>query len=258
MTSLETYLRDIRGTGRKVLVPYIVAGQTDDWLDCVSAAVFAGADLVEVGIPFSDPMMDGVVIQKASDAALSRGATLESILEQLSHYEATVPLVAMTYFNIFHHFGIEKASSEMSGVGIRGCIVPDLPLEAGGEWREALNAHDIASILMVAPSTPPDRAAMIAATSQGFAYAQARMAVTGAASDEGDSASVVKRIRRGSDIPAFIGVGISSAESARQAATHADGVIVGSALVQRILNGEGPSGVESFVGELRRAIDSLG
>ena len=251
---LEQHLRDVRASGRKALVPYLVAGIDDEWRDHVRAAAFAGADAIEIGIPFSDPMMDGVIIQAASDKALAHGATLVSILEQLSTVEVEVPLIVMTYFNIFHHHGLVRAANDLAQAGIVGSIVPDLSLEEVGVWREAANDAGIASILMVAPSTPPQRAAAIASASQGFAYAQGRMAVTGIAASGGQGSEVVSLIRSTCDIPVYIGIGISNAEQAAAASSVSDGVIVGSALVQRVLDGEGAAGVERFVGELRAAL----
>lgn len=252
---LEQHLRDVRSAGRKALVPYLVAGIDDDWRDHVRAAAFAGADAIEIGIPFSDPMMDGVIIQEASDKALANGATLISIVEELATVEVDVPLIVMTYFNIFHHHGLERAAHDLARAGVVGSIVPDLSLEEVGAWREAANQAGIASILMVAPSTPPSRAAEIAKSSQGFAYAQGRMAVTGLAATGGQGPEVVSLIRATCDIPVYIGIGISNAEQARAASEVSDGVIVGSALVQRVLDGEGAAGVERFVGELRSALN---
>ena len=251
---LERHLRDVRSMGRKALVPYLVAGIDGNWCDHVRAAAFAGADAIEIGIPFSDPMMDGIIIQAASDRALARGTTFISILEELATVEVDVPLIAMTYFNIFHHHGLVRSAHDLAQAGIVGSIVPDLSLEEVGAWRDAANEVNIASVLMVAPSTPSPRAAEIARASQGFAYAQGRMAVTGIAASEGQGSEVVSLIRSASDIPVYIGIGISNAEQAAAAADVSDGVIVGSALVQKVLDGEGAAGVEKFVSELRMAI----
>ena len=252
---LERQLRALRESGRKALVPYLVAGVDDTWRDHVRAAAFAGADAIEIGIPFSDPMMDGVIIQAASDKALANGATFISLLGQLATVEVDVPLIVMTYFNIFHHHGLIRAAHDLANAGVVGSIVPDLSLEEVGPWRAAANGVGISAILMVAPSTPVDRAAEIAAASQGFAYAQGRMAVTGITASSGQGSDVVSLIRSSSDIPVYIGIGISTPEQAAAAAATSDGVIVGSALVQRVLDGEGAAGVERFVSELRVAIN---
>ena len=255
MIELESQLRVVRDAGRKALVPYIVAGTDDSWLDYVRAAAFSGATAVEIGIPFSDPMMDGVIIQAASDKALKNGASFGRILQEMNQLEVEVPLLVMTYYNIFHHHGVKRSAMDLANVGVSGAIVPDLPLEELEEWQTNVNASGIATVLMVAPSTPHERSTLIARRTQGFAYAQGRMSVTGISNEEGSGGDVVARIREVSDIPVYIGIGISTAEQAKAAAAVSDGVIVGSALVQRILDGEGALGVEKFVGELRRAID---
>jgi tryptophan synthase alpha chain len=254
MTSLDDALGALRETGRKALVPYFVGGLSDDWLDCVRAAVHAGADAVEIGLPFSDPIMDGVVIQEAANASLARGTTFASLVDELASLDVGVPLVAMTYYNIFHHRGLERAATELRAAGVSGAIVPDLALEESEPWREAANAHDVACVLMVAPSTPAERAATLARRSQGFVYAAARMAVTGASLTEGDAARVAAQVRSATTTPVYVGIGITTPEQASSAAEVADGVIVGTALVGRLLAGEGPGGVERFVGQLRRAI----
>lgn len=255
MTSLEKHLRDLRSSGRKALVPYFVAGLTPDWVYHVEAAVHAGADAVEIGIPFSDPMMDGVIIQEAAMKALQAGTTLDTISADLATLSTSAPLIAMTYFNIFHHYGVERSAGKLQASGISGAIVPDLPMEEGEEWFNACAAHDIATVLMVAPSTPAERVAKITEATRGFCYASARMAVTGRASDGGEGAKVVERIRATSDIPTYIGIGISTPEQARQASLASDGVIVGSVLVQSILDGAGASEVEYLVRQFRQAID---
>ncbi len=255
MTSLEKHLRGLRSSGRKALVPYFVAGLTPDWVYHVEAAALAGADAIEIGIPFSDPMMDGVVIQEAAMRALQAGTTLDTISADLTALSTSVPLIAMTYFNVFHHYGVERSAGKLQASGILGAIVPDLPIEEGREWFDACAAHDVATILLVAPSTPRERAATIAEASKGFCYASARMAVTGRASDEGEGAKVVERIRAASDIPTYIGIGVTTPAQAREASLVSYGVIVGSVLVQSILNGAGASEVEHLVRQFRQAID---
>ncbi len=255
MSSLEDRLAALKASGRKALVPYFVGGLSDDWLDAVRAAIHAGADAVEIGLPFSDPMIDGVVIQEASNTALARGATMSSVLDELATAQVGVPLIAMTYFNIFHHRGLERSAAELARAGVTGAIVPDLSFEELQPWREAANDADVACVLIVAPSTPHERAVRLAQRSQGFVYAAARMAVTGAASDDGDSLRVVNEVRSATATPVYVGIGITTAQQAQAAAEIADGVIVGTAIVQRLLDGEGATGVEKFVSELRQAID---
>ena len=255
MKSLETYLRALRAGGRKALVPYLVAGATPDWTRHVEAAVLGGADALEIGVPFSDPMMDGVVIQEASQRALRRGTTLESICIELESLRSQIPLIAMTYYNLFLHYGLSRSAGRLRVAGLSGAIVPDLSLEESQEWCAACDANEVATIFLVAPSTPAPRARELAKRTQGFAYASARMAVTGAASDEGEGSLVVSSLRAASDVPVFVGIGITTPEQAARAAEFSDGVIVGSALVRVILDGGSTSDVEALVRSFRTAID---
>ena len=232
-----------------------MGGASPDWVRHVEAAVHAGVDVVEIGVPFSDPMIDGVVIQEAGLRALRAGTTFDSICTDLADRQFSVPMVAMTYFNVFHHYGIERAAGKLHASGFEGVIVPDLALEEADEWRVACEANDVATIFLVAPSTPESRVQRVAAASQGFAYAAARMAVTGRASGAGDSDRVVAAIRSVSTIPTYVGIGVTTPEQARDAARRSDGVIVGSALVQLLLEGAEPSEVEAFVASFRTAID---
>jgi tryptophan synthase alpha chain len=255
VTGLETRLRALRDSGRKALVAYVVAGLTDDWVRHVESAVQAGVDLVEVGIPFSDPMMDGVVIQEASRRSLARGTTIDSILSDLDELDVAVPLVAMTYYNLFLHYGLDRAAGRLASARVSGAIVPDLSLEESDDWRDACAPHDVATVFLVAPSTPDDRVQRLTGASQGFVYASARMAVTGAAEESGDAEQVTAAIRRHSDRPCYVGIGITTPEQARQVTKTSDGVIVGSALVKVLLDGGHDGDVETFLGGFRRALD---
>jgi tryptophan synthase alpha chain len=253
--SLEVQLRHLRESGRKALVPYIVAGLTRDWVRHVEAAVHGGADAVEIGIPFSDPMIDGVVIQEAALRALQAGTTIDSLCADLASLSASVPLIAMTYFNMFHHYGLERSAGKLHSSGIGGAIVPDLSLEEAEEWKMVCDVKDVATVFLVAPSTSSERVVKVAQASEGFVYAAARMAVTGPAVDIGDAQRVVGSIRAACDTPTYVGIGISTPELAGEAAEVSDGVIVGSALVQLILDGADASKVETFVASFRHAID---
>jgi tryptophan synthase alpha chain len=253
--SLEAELRQLRESGRKALVPYFVAGLTPDWVRHVEAAVHGGADAVEIGIPFSDPMIDGVVIQEAAFRSLRLGTTIDSLCADLASLSASVPLVAMTYFNLFHHYGLERSAGKLHASGIGGAIVPDLSLEEAEEWKRVCDQSDVATIFLVAPSTSSERIAKVAAASQGFVYASARMAVTGQAADIGDAERVVGSVRAVCDTPTYVGIGISTPQLAQEAAEISDGVIVGSALVRLILDGADASQVETFVASFRHALD---
>lgn len=254
MKSLESHLRELRASGRKALVPYFMAGVTTDWVHYVDAAVQAGADAVEIGIPFSDPMMDGIVIQEAALQALKAGTTIDSLCADLATLSATVPLIAMTYYNLFHHYGLEASAMKLHDSGFQGAIVPDLSLEEATAWKTACDTSDVASIFLVAPTTSAQRVTKVTQASEGFVYAQARMAVTGESADVGDAQRVVASIRAVSDTPAYVGIGISTPELAREAASVSDGAIVGSALVRLILDGADTSKVEAFVASFREVL----
>ncbi|MGB8196045.1 MAG: tryptophan synthase subunit alpha, partial [Acidimicrobiales bacterium] len=174
---------------------------------------------------------------------------------ELASIDCDVPLVAMTYYNIFLHYGLERSAGRLRESGLSGAIVPDLSLEESGEWRTACHTHDVATIFLAAPSTPPARCEDIAAHSEGFIYASARMAVTGASSEENDAERVVASLREESDVPIYVGIGISTPEQAARAASFADGAIVGAALVKVILDGANVSEVEKFVRSFRNALD---
>ena len=253
--SLEA-LRARRDAGGKLLVPYLMGGMSEDWVDALQAVVAAGADAVEVGIPFSDPMMDGPVIQEASVRALDRGATPHQIVDDLATAAVGVPVAVMTYYNIVFRAGHRRMARSLSAAGVGGAIVPDLPLEEVGPWAAEADDAGVATVLLVAPSTPPDRVPRVCARSRGFVYAVARMGGTGERPTLGaDAVEVVARIRGATDLPVCVGVGVSTPAQAAAVCEVADGVVVGSALVRRLLEGGGPDAAGEFVGNLRSALD---
>ena len=254
---LESALRAARAEGRKLLIPYLMGGMTDDWTQSLAAVVAAGADAVEVGIPFSDPMMDGPVIQEASLRALQRGTVPQEVLEGVASAQVSVPVAAMTYYNLIFRGGHRRMARSMAASGVGGAIVPDLPVEEIGPWAAEADAAGVDTVLLVAPSSPPERVEQICARARGFVYAVARMGVTGERVDLGDDvAKVVGRIRQCTDMPVCVGVGVSTPEQAVQICEVADGVVVGSALVRRLLEGSGPEGAAEFVSSFRRALDA--
>jgi len=253
---LEASLRAKRADGRKLLIPYLMGGMTDDWEQTLAAAVAAGADAVEVGIPFSDPMMDGPVIQEAALTALGRGTVPDQVLDGIARAEATVPIAVMTYYNIVYRAGHKRMANAMMTAGVSGAIIPDLSLEEIVPWAEEADAAGVETVLLVAPSSPDERVARLCARARGFVYAVARMGVTGERADLGDEArQVVARIRRYTDMPVCVGVGVSTPDQAAEVCEVADGVVVGSALVRRLLADGGPEAAAEFVGLLRQAID---
>ena len=254
--TLESALRARRAAGAKLLVPYVMGGMSDDWVRVLQAVVAAGADAVEVGIPFSDPMMDGPVIQEASVTALGRGTTPQSVIDGIASAAVGAPVAVMTYYNLVFRAGHHRMARSLSAAGVSGAIVPDLPLEELGPWAFEADAAGVETILLVAPSTPRARVGAICERSRGFVYAVARMGVTGERSEIGDQArAVVGRVREFTDTPVCVGVGVSTPEQAAQTCTVADGVVVGSALVRRLVEGGGPEAAAAFVGELRQALD---
>lgn len=254
--ALERALRAGRDRGRKLLVPYVTGGLSDDWLDILRAVADAGADAVEIGIPFSDPAMDGPTIQAASARALARGTTPAGIVSELRGVDVGVPLVAMTYYNLVFRAGHRRFASSLVEGGVAGAIVPDLNLEEGGEWEADAAALGVEAVLLVAPVTPEERLVRICERSRGFVYGVSTMGVTGERASVATSAAILgKRLKAATDKPVLIGFGVSTPAQAVEASAEADGVVVASALMRRMLDGDGPEGAARFVGEMRMALD---
>ncbi len=228
MPDLEKELRARRERGRKLLIPYLMAGMTEDWGESLAAVVAAGADAVEVGIPFSDPMMDGPVNQEAALRALTRGTVPDQVLDGIARAEVPVPVVVMTYYNLAFRAGHRRMARSMAAAGVTGAILVDLPVEEIGPWATEADAAGVATVLLVAPSSPPERVARICSRARGFVYAVARMGVTGERAELGPGVTeVVERIRACTDRPVCVGVGVSTPEQAAQVCEVADGVVVG-------------------------------
>ncbi len=253
---LEAALRAKRAAGVKLLVPYVTGGLGNDWLDVVRAVADAGADAVEIGIPFSDPVMDGRTVQEASQRAIDIGATPTSIVREAASLDVGIPLVVMTYYNPVHHAGHERFAASLAASGFDAAIVPDLPLDELDGWSDAADAEGIETVLLAAPTTTPDRLVAICARSRGFVYGVSLLGVTGERARLATRAAEMgQRLKAVTDLPVLLGVGISNADQAVEASAAADGVIVGSALITRLLRGEGPDGAHAFVRELREALD---
>jgi tryptophan synthase alpha chain len=254
--AVEAALRSVRDTGRKILVTYVTGGLGPDWVETLQAMVAAGADLVEIGIPFSDPVMDGPTIQEASARALAGGATPGSVLDRLRNLEVPVPLVAMTYYNLVYRSGHVRFSTLLAEAGVRGAIVPDLPLEESAPWEDAAGQAGVETVLLAAPVTPDDRLAELCRRSHGFLYGVNLMGVTGERSSVSGSARVLaKRLKALTEKPVVMGFGISSPQQAVEAAAEADGVVVASALMRLLLDGRGPDAVGDAVATMRSALD---
>jgi tryptophan synthase alpha chain len=235
-----------------------MAGTGDDWVHTVRAVAAAGADAVEIGIPFSDPVIDGPTIQAAGVLALRRGTTPTSVLRELDGADVGVPLVVMTYYNLVYRAGEQRFARSLAQSGVAGAILPDLPLEEATSWCVEADAADVDAVLLVAPSTPDERARAICERCRGFVYGIGIMGVTGERDRLGVAATGVgERLRALTDLPVLVGIGVSTPEQAAEACRGADGVVVGSALVRRLLEGAGPLGAERFVAELRAGIDAV-
>ena len=251
---LETHLRRRRDAGHKLLVPYVTGG-LDGWLDAVRAAAASGADAIEIGIPFSDPVMDGPVIQEASQRALDSGATPVSILQELRQADVDVPLVVMCYYNTVHHAGHDRFAAQLRDAGVVGAIVPDLPLEESGPWCEAADRAGVATVMLAAPTAPDDRLPRVCDRARGFVYSVGLLGVTGERENLASTAtSLAERLKKVTDRPVIVGVGVSNAAQAVEACRVADGVVQGASVVRRLMEG-GADAVGRYVDEVRRALD---
>jgi len=254
---LERALLARRDAGGKCLVPYVTAGITGRWPEHVTAAEDGGADAIEIGLPFSDPMLDGPIIQEASARALGRGVTVAGLLAELAGVRATVPLIVMTYSNIVRRHGYDGFCRRLAGAGVSGLIVADTPVDEVGPPLAAASGAGLELVMLVAPSTKPERVARIGAASRGFVYAVSTMGVTGVRDTVSDSvAATVRRVRACTRLPVLVGFGISNPEQAAAVARVADGVVVASALMRSVLAGATPADTRREVAALRAAVDS--
>jgi len=248
-----------RKAGHRALIPYVTAGypSIEDTLKVVPVLAENGCDIVELGIPFSDPLADGATIQKASFNALKNGITPKlclEVAEKLSR-KVDIPLVFMTYFNPILNFGLDAFCTGCAESGVDGLIVPDLPPDEGCELEGITGKHDLDLIYLLAPTSSDDRIQLVSERARGFIYLVSVTGVTGArASLPQELNPFVARVRTAARQPLCVGFGISTPDQARQVAAVADGVIVGSRIIQ-LLETEGLKAVADFVNQLRRAID---
>jgi tryptophan synthase alpha chain len=212
----------------------------DGGIEAIKAVFEGGADVVEVGLPHSDPVLDGPVIQTADDIALRGGVKIADVMRTVREaHEATgKPVLVMTYWNPVDRYGVERFTAELAEAGGAGCILPDLPVQESALWREHADKHDLATVFVVAPSSRDGRLAEITAAGSGFVYAASLMGVTGTRESVGAQAQdLVRRTRATTaDLPVCVGLGVSNRAQAAEVAAFADGVIVGSAFVQRMLD----------------------
>jgi tryptophan synthase alpha chain len=240
--------------GRAALVGYLPAGfpSVDGAIEAAVAMAESGADVLEIGLPYSDPLMDGPVIQEATQRALAAGTRVTDVLRTVEAVAGTgVPLLVMTYWNPVDHYGVASFAADLASAGGAGLITPDLPPEEAGEWLSAADEHGLDRVFLVAPSSSDERIARITAACRGFVYAASLMGTTGARDAVGSAAAgLVSRVREVTSLPVAVGLGVRDGSQAAQVAGFADGVIVGSAFVQRLLAAPDPAAGLAAVREL--------
>lgn len=246
---------------RKAFIPFITCGDPD--VDTTKAAILEmvknGADLIEIGIPFSDPTAEGVVIQGANIRALKGGITTDKVFDMVADVrkEISIPLVFMTYANVIFSYGAEKFFDKCNKVGIDGIILPDIPFEEKGEFLDVADSHKVDLISLIAP-TSDDRIAMIAKEAKGFLYIVSSLGVTGTRSEiTTDLDSIVKVVKENTSVPCAIGFGISTPQQANEMSQIADGVIVGSAIINLLkkYKTEAPKYIGKYVKEMKEAMN---
>lgn len=245
--------------GRTALIPYITAGypKPDATVDLMNRLADAGASIIELGVPFSDPVADGPTIQRSSQVALENGITLDWTLETVARFRsgAATPVVVFSYLNPILAYGAERFIEAAVSAGAHGVLLTDLPLDADPELEHTLEASPLALVRLLAPTTPPDRARAIAQHSQGFLYYVSRLGVTGATQNLRDSLlDEVRAVKAFSPVPVAVGFGISTAEQARRVAGVADGVVVGSAIIDALDRG-GAAEAAALLKSMRDALD---
>ncbi|MFG2620188.1 tryptophan synthase subunit alpha [Streptomyces sp. NPDC048507] len=260
---LSATLAKAKSEDRAALVAYLPAGfpSVDGAVEAVKAIVAGGADVVEIGLPHSDPVLDGPVIQTADDIALRGGVKIADVMRTVreAHGATGAPILVMTYWNPIDRYGVERFTAELAAAGGAGCILPDLPVQESALWREHAAKHGLATVFVVAPSSKDARLATITAAGSGFVYAASLMGVTGTRESVGNQAEdLVRRTRATSDLPVCVGLGVSNAAQAKQVAAFADGVIVGSAFVKLLLDAPderaGLDAVRALAGELAEGV----
>jgi tryptophan synthase alpha chain len=239
---------------RACLIAYLPAGfpSVPGAIAAATAVARAGADIVEIGLPYSDPLMDGPVIQEAVHRALEGGVHVTDVLSTVEAVSSEgVPVLVMTYWNPVDRYGVRAFARDLAGAGGSGLITPDLPPEEAGPWLDAAAELELDPVFLVAPSSSQRRIKLITAACRGFVYAASVMGITGARSAVGEAAAgLVDRVRQCTRLPVAVGLGVSSGAQAAEVAQYADGVIVGSAFVQRLLGAPDPQAGRAGVAEL--------
>ena len=257
---LDEKLAKLRADGRTGLYIYVTAGcpNAEATVDIVRRAEEAGADVIELGLPFSDPMADGPVIQEASVIALRNGMTMTKALEVVKEIRkySEIPLIGMGYINMVNHYGFEKFVTDFKAAGMDGVIFPDVPHEESADMRRICAAHDFTLTEFITPGTTEERMAETCRDARGFIYCISNYGVTGVKEiDYSIIGSVCKAARRYTDVPLAIGFGIGTPEAAARAGKQADGVIVGSAVVKQIIDGDINGGIQ-LIADMRAVLDA--
>lgn len=257
--SLEAHLRARRAEGRKLLLPYVTGGYpVGEWPRLIEGFAAAGADAIEVGIPFSDPVMDGPTIQEASTLALEAGSNPMAVMDEVAKTDAGIPLIAMTYYNICFRMGHRRFASALVQAGFSAAILPDLPLEEVEPWARAADQEGIETVLLAAPTAPDERLPRIVERARGFVYGVGLVGITGERAELAASAvEMARRLKEVTDKPVIIGIGVSTPEQAAEVAEVADGVVVASAIIRRMLEGGSIDDAIGFVAELRAGLDGV-
>lgn len=259
MGRIDDVFSRLKREGKKGFIPFITAGDPDLKTTCELMLELAssGATIIELGVPFSDPMADGPVIQRASERALKHGFGLKELFETAAkgREKIDIPLVLFSYFNPLLQYGIDKVARDAKQAGIDGILVTDLTPEESGQFAATLKLNDIDMIFLVAPTSTDTRLQMIAEHASGFVYAVSRSGVTGARDNvSGEAELLVKRVRKFSSLPIAVGFGISSAEQVAKTLSYADAAIVGSAIVAQIEQLSGQPDMVKRVGQFTRSL----
>lgn len=258
MTTVAQAFERAARQDRAALIAYLPAGfpDKDTSVRIIREMIAAGADIVEVGIPYSDPLMDGPVISEAAELALKQGTTTDDALDVVAAVSGgDAAIVMMTYWNLIDRYGVAAFAERLGAAGGSGVITPDLTPEEGGGWIAECQERGLSHIFLVAPSSTDERLATVAAAAGGFVYAASVMGVTGVRQSVGDhAADLVERVRSVTDQPVAVGIGVSTGDQAHAVAQFADGVIVGSAFVRRVLQAPDPDAAVAAVAELTREL----
>jgi tryptophan synthase alpha chain len=268
MNRIDTTFARLRGEGRTALIPYVTSGDPSPsaTVPIVRELIAAGADIIELGVPFSDPMADGPVIQRASERALANGITLQDVLGMattLRERDTSTPIVVMGYANPIETMGTEKFADRAKEAGVDGVLVVDYPPEEATDFAALLEARELAPIFLLSPTTPDSRIAAIGRIARGYVYYVSLRGVTGAMHLDTSASDVARKlaaIRRHISLPVGVGFGIRDAASAQAVAAHADAVVIGSRIIQEIESGPAGSAAERagrWLAGIRAALDSI-